>query len=506
MAKVRKAESQARKQTVKRPKVSKTAVDVIEAYIQYRTSPDGVGRDHFDKAFKGVSRAEGERALRLLQITPMKGGMAKQLNSVAFHEGIFHSKMIHFDAHIEGGIGVQAAIQKNLALRAEEFRKLREAAVVPGDKRAASNAPRGFANEKILNAALESQGKARKQTVKTPKASKTDAAAKIKAPLADTALVSDYAEKLKKSLGENEFKGVFETIEKDTRMTRESVIELARKLDSSPRNSDTRFAAFKKIAARHNNLAEFKGVTSKGWPPAQNITRVGPSRTPRGFANEKILNAALEAQGKAAAGKAKPRAAGGRIAGALGFVAAPIVAAAIAYDSTKNQAMAEGADGARATANAAGAALVAGGTTAAVIGGIAGTVSLAAKAAPIAGRILARALPYVAVAAAGYEAYEGFKRDGAAGAAEGLADFATFGGYSYVKGRVNEPAGAPQGKAYISEAAAKKAATPAAAPRPMMLAGNGPVARPDGQTEGYTRTGRGGLVVRVKPYATPIRK
>jgi len=69
----------------------------------------------------------------------------------------------------------------------------------------------------------------------------------------------------------------------------------------------------------------------------------------------------------------------------------------------------------------------------------------------------------------------------------------------YRAGRKN----APQGKAYLNGgAAAKAAAAPAARANAVAAA---PVARSDGQTEGYTRTGRGGLVVKVKAYATPKR-
>lgn len=163
---------------------------------------------------------------------------------------------------------------------------------------------------------------------------------------------------------------------------------------------------------------------------------------------------------------------GGRVASVAGLLAAPVIAAAIAYDSTKNTAMASGKDGKSATGDALKAAAGAGAGAAAVTAGIVGGFKLAAKAAPTVGRVASRAFLPLTAALAAYEvgrgAVEGFKKDGVTGAlkggAMGGADFLTFGGASYLASRPSTPDAPRQpsgrgsvGKAYLNPAAAAKA-------------------------------------------------
>lgn len=139
-----------------------------------------------------------------------------------------------------------------------------------------------------------------------------------------------------------------------------------------------------------------------------------------------------------------------RKAGKFGWIgpAAIVGAAAVAYDATKNQAMAAGKTSGQATANAAGAAAVAGGAVAATGWGIGKAIAGAAKLAPVAGKVLARAVPVAAIGLAAYEvgkgAIQGYQSGGAMGALKGAgtgaADFATMGAYSHF---ANKPAGAP---------------------------------------------------------------
>lgn len=179
---------------------------------------------------------------------------------------------------------------------------------------------------------------------------------------------------------------------------------------------------------------------------------------------------------------------------------AAIAAAAIAYDATKSQAKAAGKDDGSATGDAVKAAAVAGGSTVAIGAAVAGGVKLAAQ---VGGKALTRAVPIVAVAAAGYEAVQGFKKGGLAGAGTALADFATFGAFSFVKDKLaSKPAG---GGAYLNAAAEAKAS---AAPVATVASSGAPTlampARPDGQTAGYMRIDpRTGKTVQVKGYATP---
>jgi len=134
----------------------------------------------------------------------------------------------------------------------------------------------------------------------------------------------------------------------------------------------------------------------------------------------------------------KIKAVGGRGVSALG-PAAIIGAGAVAFDATRNQAHAAGKSESAANLDAAGAAAIASGSVAAIGYGIGKVVQAAARVAPVAGKVLSRAVPAVAIAAAGYEigkgAVAGFKKGGLAGAAKGAGvgamDFATLGAYSH---------------------------------------------------------------------------
>ncbi len=134
----------------------------------------------------------------------------------------------------------------------------------------------------------------------------------------------------------------------------------------------------------------------------------------------------------------KIKAVGGRGVSALG-PAAIIGAGAVAFDATRNQAHAAGKSESAANLDAAGAAAIASGSVAAIGYGIGKVVQAAARVAPVAGKVLSRAVPLAALGAAAYEigggAIAGFKKDGLAGAAKGAGvgamDFATLGAYSH---------------------------------------------------------------------------
>lgn len=148
----------------------------------------------------------------------------------------------------------------------------------------------------------------------------------------------------------------------------------------------------------------------------------------------------------------------------LSLLAAPVVASAIAFDATRNQALASGKGGGQANVDATKAAVVAGGVTAGIAGGIIGGIKLASKIAPTVGKIASRSLLPLTAAFAAYEigsgAVSGYRTGGAAGAlkgaGEGALNFATFGGYDYLKhrGETPNPTG---GRAYLNADAAKKA-------------------------------------------------
>lgn len=113
---------------------------------------------------------------------------------------------------------------------------------------------------------------------------------------------------------------------------------------------------------------------------------------------------------------------------------------------------------------------------------VAEAASVASKVAPVIGKVVAKALPVAAVAMALYEGAKGFQKEGAVGAAVGVADSLTFGLVS-------------AGRAYLNSEAEKKAE---AAPSTMVTqpapdaSGGGSVTVPgyvrsDGtKVEGYT--------------------
>lgn len=218
------------------------------------------------------------------------------------------------------------------------------------------------------------------------------------------------------------------------------------------------------------------------------------------------------------------------------LAAAPAVAAAIAYDSTKSSALASGQDGATASLAAAKAAAVAGGTSAAVVGAVVAGAKAAAKLAPVAGKVLSRALPAAAIAGAVYEAgagaIAGYRKDGTLGAvkgaAEGAADFATFGGYSYLKTRgearseaeiANDQAMKDWGKSpaspsplngglrsFASQAAAyREAASKADTTGPKHKPAS-PTTESDGWTDPHQRRGPAGKMIQVGGYKTVLPK
>ena len=117
--------------------------------------------------------------------------------------------------------------------------------------------------------------------------------------------------------------------------------------------------------------------------------------------------------------------------GKLGIVAAPAAAAVLAYDATRSQARAAGADDVTATANAAMAAIIAGGTTAGVGLGISKALSLTGS---LAGKL---AWP-IALGAAGYAAKEGYEEGGVPGAVKGALDSVTLGLASVAKHKAEQ--------------------------------------------------------------------
>lgn len=105
--------------------------------------------------------------------------------------------------------------------------------------------------------------------------------------------------------------------------------------------------------------------------------------------------------------------------------------------------MAAGKTSGQANLNAAGAAAIASGSIAAIGYGVSKAVSLAARAAPVAGKALVRALPVAAAGLAAYEigrgAVQGYRQGGVGGAIKGAGtgalDFATVGAYSHFSGQ-----------------------------------------------------------------------
>lgn len=127
--------------------------------------------------------------------------------------------------------------------------------------------------------------------------------------------------------------------------------------------------------------------------------------------------------------------------GLIAMIAAPAAAAAVAYDATKSQAQAAGKNDQQSAAAALKAAGIAGGTTAAIGYGIMKGINLGlqglSKAAPVAGKVAARALPGVGLALTAYGAYHGFQKGGLTGAALG-----TIGAEGLLDVGKHQPAGA----------------------------------------------------------------
>lgn len=192
-------------------------------------------------------------------------------------------------------------------------------------------------------------------------------------------------------------------------------------------------AAYKRALAAIEN--------AKGKPPKAAKTPTAKSLTSSAkAAGVRDPNAAFaDVFGKTA------KSAGKKGLAMLGPVAV-VGAGALAFDSTRNQAMAAGKTSGQANLNAAGAAAIASGSVAAIGYGISKAVSLAVRAAPVAGKVLSRALPVAAVGFAAYEvgrgAVRGYKEGGVGGAfkgaGEGALDFATMGAYSHFTGKAGE--------------------------------------------------------------------
>lgn len=111
--------------------------------------------------------------------------------------------------------------------------------------------------------------------------------------------------------------------------------------------------------------------------------------------------------------------------GAIAMIAAPVTAAALAYDATRNQAAADGLSPTQQTTQALGSAAAAGLATAGIGYGIMKGLGALAKASP---KIIGRALPGVGLGLMAYGAYQGGKRHGWKGVvlgsvgADGLLD------------------------------------------------------------------------------------
>jgi len=211
------------------------------------------------------------------------------------------------------------------------------------------------------------------------------------------------------------------------------------------------------------------------------------------------------AAAKAAVAKAKPalRIAGGAAAIA---VAGPAVAALTAFDATKSQAMAEGVDEGRATAQATGTAAVVGGGVAAAGYAIGKLVSAAAqavaKAAPALKIVGAKAGPVAVAGFAGAAGYQGYKENGVVGAVMGVVDSVTGGALPVLNEQARKlllpndgvdrsvvmPRGVQTGRAFLNKAAEVRTQTRAPAAKPAPTS--------NGWVEGYVR----GDGVRVQGY------
>lgn len=209
---------------------------------------------------------------------------------------------------------------------------------------------------------------------------------------------------------------------------------------------------------------------------------------------------------KSAVAKVKPtlRVAGGAAAIAI---AGPAVAALTAFDATKSQALADGVSEGQATAQATGTAAVVGGGVAAAgyaIGkGVAMASQALAQALPTLSKIGAKALtPVALIATAAYAAPQGYREGGAIGAAveagKAMFDFGSMGLAPVVSKMLLPPEGqrtpaiVPRsvvpGRAYLNDAAARKAASPPVFTKPT---GQRPAAAPpvssNGMVKDYTR-------------------
>jgi len=130
--------------------------------------------------------------------------------------------------------------------------------------------------------------------------------------------------------------------------------------------------------------------------------------------------------------------------------------------------------------------------------------SMAMRALSLAGKV---AIP-VAVAAAGYAAYQGFKRAGAGGAALAAADSLTFGIATPVARMAGyTPRSSAAGRVAIARAAAQRVQAGVARHRTAgaHLRAIASLPRPDGTTKSYTRV-QAGKAVRVQAYKTPRRR
>lgn len=173
-------------------------------------------------------------------------------------------------------------------------------------------------------------------------------------------------------------------------------------------------------------------------------------------------------------------------------VLAPAVAAATAYDQTRQ---AGGSTG-EAAAAAGGAGVVAAGAGYAVAKGLGAGVRALTAAAPMLGKVAARAVPGLGLALMAYGALEGYRKGGDLKSAA----LGAIGADHFI-----EPKSRP--RAYLNDSAAAKAMRPAAA-APAAGAGRAAAVPPrsDGTTAGYQRVDpRSGSVVTVKSYSTPDR-
>lgn len=224
---------------------------------------------------------------------------------------------------------------------------------------------------------------------------------------------------------------------------------------------------------------------ANGWADVQAVEVGGKGGRPVGW-SDAARQASADARGVAAPGKAKQKASSGKVeaktpsakalkssakaagvrdpnaafaevfgktvksagkkgAAMLGPVAV-IGAGAVAFDATRNKANAAGMSGTTANLSAVGAGVAASGTVAGVGYGISKAASVISKVAPVAGKVLARALPAVAIAGVAYEAgkgaIKGYRKGGVVGAVkgagEGALDFASMGAYSHFVGAPGE--------------------------------------------------------------------